>query len=170
MSGIALPFSSSTCSSRKVARSLRSLFCERLGRVLSERTETSPNPVVVVFDVENMSALNDALGRHVGDLLLQCIADRLKTRLGQSENVAHLSGATFVCLMTGADENDVRQIHARVADIFSEAFLLEGRHLPITVICGVAIFPENGGDAATLVQNAEAALKAAKAKDVSATH
>jgi diguanylate cyclase (GGDEF)-like protein len=141
----------------------RPLFCERLARTLSDHNPEAPNPVVVVFDVESMSALNDALGRHVGDLLLQCIADRLKTRLGQSESVAHLSGATFVCLMPGMEGNDIRQMHTRVAEIFAEAFLLEGRQVPVTVICGVAIFPENGSDAATLVQNAEAALKAAKA-------
>jgi predicted signal transduction protein with EAL and GGDEF domain len=38
-----------------------------------------PNPTVVVFDVEHMSAINDALGRHVGDLPLKCIADRVKS-------------------------------------------------------------------------------------------
>jgi diguanylate cyclase (GGDEF)-like protein len=141
----------------------RPLFCERLGRALADPDRESPHPPLVVFDVEHMSALNDALGRHVGDRLLQCIADRLKGRIGQSEYVAHLGGATFACLIAGVDGTDLRQMHGRLADIFSEPFMLEGRQLPISVTCGVAVFPENGGDAATLVQNAEAALKAAKA-------
>jgi diguanylate cyclase (GGDEF)-like protein len=140
----------------------RALFCERLTRMLGAEQPPSQNPTIVVFDVEHMSALNDALGRHVGDLLLQCIADRLKGRLGGSDYVAHLGGATFGCVMNDVNGNDLRQTHARVADLFSEPFPLEGRQLPISVISGVAVFPENGGDAATLVQNAEAALKAAK--------
>ena len=141
----------------------RPLFCERLGRTFGDPGRDFPHPALVVFDVEHMSALNDALGRHVGDRLLQCIADRLKSWLGQSEYVAHLGGATFGCLITEVDGNDLRLVHARINETFSEPFMLEGRSLPISVTCGVAVFPENGGDAATLVQNAEAALKAAKA-------
>jgi diguanylate cyclase (GGDEF)-like protein len=140
----------------------RPLFCERLGRVLANANAES-HPPVVVFDVEHMSALNDALGRHVGDLLLQCIAERLKGRLGQSEYVAHLGGATFACFLDDADGNDLRQVHGRIAEIFSEAFMLDGRYLPISVTCGVAVHADDGAEAATLVQNAEAALKAAKA-------
>jgi diguanylate cyclase (GGDEF)-like protein len=140
----------------------RALFCERLGRFLADPNRVAVRPTVVVFDVEHMSALNDALGRHVGDLLLQCIADRLKGRLGHSEYAAHLGGATFACLIHDVDGNDLRRVHGRVTDFFDDAFPLEGRELPISVISGVAVFPENGSDAATLVQNAEAALKAAK--------
>jgi diguanylate cyclase (GGDEF)-like protein len=140
----------------------RPLFCERLTRMLGAEQGASPQPTIVVFDVEHMSALNDALGRHVGDLLLQCIADRLKSRLGGSDFVAHLGGATFACVLRDVNGSDLRKTHAHVAALFSEPFPLEGRQLPISVISGVAVFPENGGDAATLVQNAEAALKAAK--------
>ena len=141
----------------------RALFCERLGRMLTDPNREAPHPSVVVFDVEHMSALNDALGRHMGDLLLQCIADRLKERLGSGEHVAHLAGGTFACMIPQLDGTDLKQVHARIADVFAEAFLLDGRQLPISVTSGVAVFPENGGDAAMLVQNAEAALKAAKA-------
>ncbi len=141
----------------------RALFCERIGRMLNDRERSDPNPTIIVFDVEHMSALNDALGRHVGDLLLQCIADRMKSRVGHSEYVAHLGGATFACLLPELDGTDLRLVQARVAGLFADPFPLEGRQLPISVIAGVAAYPENGGDAATLVQNAEAALKAAKA-------
>jgi diguanylate cyclase (GGDEF)-like protein len=140
----------------------RPLFCERLGRVLAN-ANPELHPAIVVFDVEHMSALNDALGRHVGDLLLQCIAERLKGRLGQSEHVAHLGGATFACFVDDVDGNDQRQVHGRISDLFSEPFMLDGRYLPISVTCGVAVYAEDGAEAATVVQNAEAALKAAKA-------
>jgi EAL domain-containing protein (putative c-di-GMP-specific phosphodiesterase class I) len=65
--------------------------------------------------------------------------------------------------MPGVEGDDVRNMHARMSDIFAEPFTVEGRQLPISVKSGVASFPENGSDAAMLVQNAEAALKAAKA-------
>src|SRR5512138_1532074 len=113
--------------------------------MLSGEPCQTPNPTIVVFDVEHMSALNDALGRHVGDLLLQCIADRLKSHLGGSDFVAHMGGATFACVMRDVKGSDLRETHARIAELFSEPFPLEGRQLPISVISGVAVFPENGG-------------------------
>ena len=47
-----------------------------------------------------MSAINDAFGRHVGDLLLQCVADRLKQHFDGTDHLAHLGGGTFAALFT----------------------------------------------------------------------
>jgi len=141
----------------------RSLFCERIGRVLGARDAVPPRASVLVFDIEQLSTLNDAFGRHVGDLLLQCVADRLKDRLQGTDRAAHLSGGTFAALLTTESGNELRQLRAQVAELFAEAFVIHGRQIPVSVCSGIAIYPENGRDAATLLQNAEAALKTAKA-------
>jgi diguanylate cyclase (GGDEF)-like protein len=141
----------------------RPLFCERLGRVLLEAGLEPSLPAVVVFDIEHMSALNDAFGRHVGDQLLQCVADRLRTHFS-GEQIAHLGGGTFAgVFMSRVEEADVKPLQARIGDVFAEPFVMGGRQIPVSVKSGVAVHPENGQDADTLVQNAEAALKAAKA-------
>ena len=140
----------------------RALFCERLGRVLSAGDHPSQTPAsVLVFDIEQLSTLNDAFGRHVGDLLLQCVAERLKDRL--HDRAAHLSGGTFATLFHSEPGNELRQLRTQMAELFAEPFLIEGRQIPVSLRSGVAIYPENGQDAGTLVQNAEAALKTAKA-------
>jgi diguanylate cyclase (GGDEF)-like protein len=140
----------------------RDLFCERLGRALVAGEHEPALPTsVVVFDIEQMSTLNDAFGRHVGDLLLQCVAARLKDRL--HDGAAHLSGGTFATLFPVEPGNELRQLRARMAELFADPFIIEGRHIPVSMRAGVAIHPENGEDAGTLVQNAEAALKTAKA-------
>jgi diguanylate cyclase (GGDEF)-like protein len=118
---------------------------------------------VLVFDVEQLSALNDAFGRHVGDLLLQCVADRLRDRLDSTERAAHLNGGTFAALFAAESGNELRYLRSQVAEMFAEPFLIQGRLIPVSVRSGVATYPENGEDAGTLVQNAEAALKTAKA-------
>ncbi len=141
----------------------RSLFCERVGRVLGVRDNEPPRASVLVFDVEQLSALNDAFGRHVGDLLLQCVADRLKDRLGSTDRVAHLTGGTFAALFSADSGNELRHLRAQVAEMFAEPFLIQGRQIPVSVRSGIATYPDNGQDAGTLVQNAEAALKTAKA-------
>jgi diguanylate cyclase (GGDEF)-like protein len=142
----------------------RALFCERVGRAVASRNgEPPPRESVVVFDIEQLSTLNDAFGRHVGDLLLQCVADRLKDRLHGTDRAAHLSGGTFAALVTAESGNELRQLRMLVTELFGEPFVIQGRQIPVSVCSGIAIYPENGRDAATLVQNAEAALKTAKA-------
>jgi diguanylate cyclase (GGDEF)-like protein len=142
----------------------RPLFCERLSRLLSS-DGAAPRPTVAVFDIEHMSAINDSLSRPVGDLLLQSIADRLKQHLGGTEHLAHLGGGTFasvICQPMLADDA-LQSLQDQVTAVFNEPFHIEGKDIPVTVKSGFARYPDNGEDANSLVQNAEAALKTAKA-------
>ncbi|MEP7247518.1 MAG: GGDEF domain-containing protein, partial [Gammaproteobacteria bacterium] len=142
----------------------RPLFCERLVRVLTDPKTPTPNPAVVVLDIEQMSALNDAFGRHVGDLLLQCVSDRLKRQFADGEHVAHLGGGTFVAVLASESDagTDLKTMQARLTQMFAEPFALEGRTIPVSVKAGFSVYPQNGEDADTLVRNAEAALQATK--------
>jgi EAL domain-containing protein (putative c-di-GMP-specific phosphodiesterase class I) len=80
-----------------------------------------------------------------------------------TDRVAHLNGGTFAALFTTEAGNELRQLRAQVVDMFSEPFQIQGRQIPVSVRSGIAVYPENGQDASTLLQNAEAALKTAKA-------
>lgn len=141
----------------------RSLLCERLSRMLAVPTDGSIHASVVVFDIEHMSAINDSFGRHIGDLLLQRIADRLKRHSEETEHLAHLGGGTFVMVVQGdAAKAGVRALQEQLDSIFRKPFSIEGTEIPAAVKAGIATHPQNGSDANTLVQNAEAALKAAK--------
>ena len=142
----------------------RSLFCERLSRMLVRGTERPPRQAVVVFDVDHLSVTNDAFGRNVGDHLLQGVAERLKAQFPDTERLAHLAGGTFVAavsLQTGSDR-ELQEIHRDVMRIFEQPFATEGRQIAVTAKCGFALFPDNGREPNQLVQNAEAALKEAK--------
>ncbi len=142
----------------------RALFCERIGRLLGRSDRRLPRLAVNVFDIDHLSVINDRFGRHVGDRLLQCVADRLKAHWSDTERLAHLGGGTFVSV-TAVGENtqqELRELHQDVARLFAGPFLFDGHEISITVKCGIACYPENGGEANELVQNAEAALKEAK--------
>jgi diguanylate cyclase (GGDEF)-like protein len=119
----------------------------------------------VVFDVDHLSVINDSFGRNVGDRLLQGVAERLKALFPDTERLAHLAGGMFlaaVSLQTGSDR-ELQEIHRDVMRIFERLFVIEGRQIAVTAKCGFALFPENGREPNQLVQNAEAALKEAKA-------
>ncbi len=113
--------------------------------------------------------INDKFGRHTGDRLLQCVAERLKRDFPDSEQLAHLGGGTFVsmtALPAGAADNP--HYHEQLNRIFERPFSVDGQEIVARIKSGVACYPEDGREPNELVQNAEAALKEAKTS-VSAT-
>jgi diguanylate cyclase (GGDEF)-like protein len=142
----------------------RALFCERLSRLLKEGTEGAPRLAVTVLDIEHLSVINDAFGRHTGDRLLQCVADRLKRRFPDTEHLAHLGGGTFVSVSTAPPhtEDEARILHDDLTHSLDRPFSVDGREIAVKVKTGVACYPEDGVESHALVQNAEAALKGAK--------
>jgi diguanylate cyclase (GGDEF)-like protein len=143
----------------------RALFCERLSRLLVRGAESLPRLAVTVFDIDHLAVVNDSFGRHTGDRLLQCVADRLKTYFPDSDQLAHLGGGTFVC-MQALPRNAAETASSPHEDlshrIFDRPFDVDGREIITRVRSGVACYPDDGREAHTLVQNAEAALKEAK--------
>jgi len=142
----------------------RTLFCERLGRLLARGGDGASRIAVEVFDLDHLSVINDSHGRHTGDRLLQCVAERLKAQCPDTERLAHLGGGTFVVVVPlgSSAEGDLRQLHRDVMRLFEQPFPIDGRDVAVTARCGFAFYPDNGRDANQLVQNAEAALKEAK--------
>lgn len=142
----------------------RTLFCERLGRLLARGGDRASRFAVEVFDLDHLSVINDSHGRHTGDRLLQCVAERLKVHCPDTERLAHLGGGTFVMVVPlgSSAEGDLRQLHRDVMRLFEQPFPIDGRDIAVTARCGFAFYPDNGRDANQLVQNAEAALKEAK--------
>src|SRR5882724_5351314 len=142
----------------------RALFCERLSRLLKRGTESLPRLMVAVFDIEHLSVINDSFGRHTGDRLLQCVADRLKGHFPDTEQLAHLGGGTFVSMRALPErvEDEDRALHRDFARLFDRPFSVDGHEIVAKIKTGVACYPEDGQEPNELVQNAEAALKEAK--------
>jgi diguanylate cyclase (GGDEF)-like protein len=144
----------------------RGLFCERLSRLLTRGAERLPRLAVTVLDIDHLSVINDSMGRHAGDRLLQCVADRLKGHFPDTEQLAHLGGGTFACLnaLPVRSESEIHTLHADITQLFDRPFTVDGRAVVATIKCGLACYPEDGTEPNQLVQNAEAALKEAKAQ------
>jgi diguanylate cyclase (GGDEF)-like protein/PAS domain S-box-containing protein len=140
----------------------RALFCERVDEALRNRVEPEGAPTVVAFDVMHLSNVNDTFGRHVGDLLLQRVAEQLKHHLEDDTRVGYLGGGTFV-LVLPQDEASAESVTTFLeSTVFRDVFKIEGRAIRASSKSGIARYPLDGEDASTLVQRAEAALKRAK--------
>jgi diguanylate cyclase (GGDEF)-like protein len=142
----------------------RGLFCERLARALGRHAGESQEVVVVVFDIERLGAINDSLGRHVGDRVVEFVADALRSHFGGTEWLAHLEGGNFAAVVFDCTsyEEAVRLIHDRITAAFGKPLALAGHDIQVSVTAGLARYPENGADAEALLQNAEAALHKAR--------
>jgi diguanylate cyclase (GGDEF)-like protein len=144
----------------------RPLFCERLARMVDQSAARHARLVVAAVDIERLSLINDSFGRRTGDLLLQHVADRLKRRFPQTEQIAHFGGGTFAVVRDpGARSVEETLAAAREHGmaLFDEPFVIENREIPVAVRSGLTVFPEQGRDAHALVHQAEVALHSARA-------
>jgi diguanylate cyclase (GGDEF)-like protein len=142
----------------------RPLFCERLAQRLGDDAANGNGRTVVVFDVQKLGAINDSLGRYVGDRLIEKVAVRLKQAYPDPECVAYFGGGTFAVMLAevGSTTDTGRIMQNAAAQTFVEPFYIEGHELRISIRSGLAFYPHDADSADALVQDAEAALKAAR--------
>jgi diguanylate cyclase (GGDEF)-like protein/PAS domain S-box-containing protein len=142
----------------------RMLFHERLGQAVEQARRDQQGLALALIDVERFKAINDSLGKQVGDRVLQELGVRLQNAAGDIQRVARLGSDLFGLLFGPiADAEEVaRRIEAGARALFSAPIQLDGRELRIAAKAGLAVFPGDGADADALLRNAEAALKRAK--------
>jgi PAS domain S-box-containing protein/diguanylate cyclase (GGDEF)-like protein len=141
----------------------RAMFVERLEDLLRHGLGPTVRPTVVAFDVDRLSHVNDSFGRHVGDLLLQKVAERVKHQLDDDDRVGYLGGGTFAMVVPLPETSEENATALLESTVFRDAFEIEGHTLRVSFKSGIARFGGAGDDANALVQRAEAALKQAKA-------
>lgn len=137
----------------------RMLFHERLSLALTNAQQRQGMLAVMFMDLDRFKTINDTLGHAVGDRLLQDVAERLTTCLREGDSVARWGGDEFTLLLpqiTSVKEADI--IAQRILAALKPVFQLESHQLYITNSIGIALYPNDGEDAETLLKNADAAL------------
>ncbi|MBI4290021.1 MAG: EAL domain-containing protein [Betaproteobacteria bacterium] len=142
----------------------RTLFHERLDQNIQAAEREQQKFALLLLDIEHFKTINDTLGRHAGDDLLEQIADRIARCEGESKRIARVGADQFVtiCTEVKTEEALARRVEEKLSKWFGQSFRLDDTALRISGKVGVAIYPDDGRDADTLFRNAEAALKKAK--------
>jgi len=140
----------------------RRWFDRELRRAIEEARETGGTLALLVIDLDHFKELNDTLGHHAGDRVLAQLGPRIRTALRTDDHVARLGGDEFAVLLPGAGAAD--GAGERIAEALSQRFTVEGIELQIAASIGVALFPEHGHDAETLLQRADVAMYQAKSR------
>jgi diguanylate cyclase (GGDEF)-like protein len=140
----------------------RAIFCAQVDELLSRGAPGQENPVIVALDVHHLHDINDLFGRNVGDVLLRQVAERLRDFAGDEKRVGYVGAGTFLLAepnLASAEESIASLLEETV---FSRPFVVSSHTLRASCRSGVARYPADGVNGATLAQNAEAALKRAK--------
>jgi diguanylate cyclase (GGDEF)-like protein len=144
----------------------RALFSERIQYALYDAEDDGREVAVLLMDLDRFKEINDTLGHHCGDLLLQELGSRLKTALRESDTVARLGGDEFGILLPSIpDRRVINEIVERIRTAVEEPFNLQGLPLAIETSIGVSIYPDHADDVDTLMQRADVAMYQAKSKN-----
>ena len=122
-----------------------------------------PKGAVILMDLDRFKDVNDTLGHHNGDLLLERVASRLKTAASASALVARLGGDEFAILLPGVSDRQAATPVARhILKVLEEPVVVGGLALQIEASLGIAMFPENGSTPDAILRAADVAMYIAK--------
>jgi diguanylate cyclase (GGDEF)-like protein len=143
----------------------RRSFLERVAQYMLSAADAGHKMAVFLIDLERFKKLNDSLGRPAGDALLKQIAEWLGQNVENVNLVARLDADHFAVVLpkVAYEANVARLLEKMIAAFMKHEFSLNDAVYRMAAKIGVAVFPDDGTDADTLYNNAEAALKKAKA-------
>ncbi len=141
----------------------RSLLQDRLRQAILTAASYNTRLAVAFIDLDRFKFINDSLGHHVGDELLKAMANRFHACVKERDTVARLGGDEFVLLLNSPGSADeVRLILERMLSTVTQPWLTEHGEYQITCSIGVALYPDDGADAQTLLKHADSAMYRAK--------
>jgi len=140
----------------------RAAFVEHLTRTIDAAKVNEESFAVLSIDLDRFKEVNDMFGHAVGDDVLRELSQQLRALAGEAF-LARLGGDEFTLITPNGDHPALAEILARrLHAAFATDLELNGQHLRLGISIGIAIFPADGTDATTLLNNADAALSRAK--------
>ena len=142
----------------------RTLFLERVAQYMRSAAAAGHQLAIGLMDLERFKSINDSLGQSNGDALLRHVAEWLTQKTGDAGLVARIDADHFAIVLpeVKTDGNLVKLVEGMVAAFLEHPFHLNDAVFRIGIKAGIALFPDDGDDAAALFMNAEVALKMAK--------
>jgi diguanylate cyclase (GGDEF)-like protein len=139
----------------------RALLLVRLRQALDAR-HPDGQVALLMLDLDHFKEINDTLGHPVGDELLKLVSARLVSTIRTGDTVARLGGDEFAVVVRDATAEGAVDMAQRLNASLSEAFRLVEVSLNVEASIGIALSPDHGADAETLIRRADVALYAAK--------
>ncbi len=153
----------------------RNSFKDHLAQAVAHAQRHRRYVATLFLDLDRFKRINDTFGYKVGDLLLQSVAERIQEGVRKSDkaarhveaqfshSVSRLGGDEFTILLPEIRHvQDSANVAKRILDTLSRPLVIAGHEIFITGSIGITVYPMDGGDADTLLKNADAAMYSAK--------
>ncbi|MEO8922189.1 MAG: GGDEF domain-containing protein [Caldimonas sp.] len=141
----------------------RALMLDRLESALAMARRRGTRAAVLFVDLDDFKKINDTLGHAVGDDVMQWVARRLEAVVRHSDTVSRHGGDEFLVLLTEISvASDAEPIAEKILSALAAPCGLDSHVLHLSASIGIAIFPEDGDDSATLIGCADAAMYRSK--------
>src|SRR6266851_5350926 len=141
----------------------RLLLNDRISQSISLARRQRKHIAVIFLDLDRFKYINDSLGHATGDRLLQSVSKRLLASVRASDTVSRQGGDEFVILLSEITHpEDAATSAKKILLSLSAPHFIEGQDLDIAGSIGISVYPEDGGDAETLIMNADTAMYHAK--------
>jgi diguanylate cyclase (GGDEF)-like protein/PAS domain S-box-containing protein len=141
----------------------RALLQERLAQSIVRSRRRKYHAGVLFVDLDRFKMVNDTLGHHQGDALIRQVGERLLACVRPGDTVGRIAGDEFALVLADmARPDDAALVAQKILDAIARPFDLGGNEAYVGASIGIAAFPDDGDDAATLLKNADIAMYRAK--------
>jgi diguanylate cyclase (GGDEF)-like protein/PAS domain S-box-containing protein len=141
----------------------RELFYDRLRQVLAQAKRDARLCALIFLDLDSFKEVNDTLGHHAGDLLLQAVAIRLKASVRETDTVSRFAGDEFTVLLPNLNEQNGAEVVAeKIITALAQPFILDGHEMHIGCSAGIAFYPADADSDEALIKCADTAMYEAK--------
>ncbi|GGN82019.1 hypothetical protein GCM10010112_59090 [Actinoplanes lobatus] len=141
----------------------RKQLLDRAETAVEIASSTGTRVGLLLLDLNGFKQVNDTVGHHAGDVLLQLVAKRLQGVVRRPDLVARLGGDEFSVLLTGdPDEKAAIAVGERICERLREPFDIEGEPVRIGASIGVALFPDHATEFEAMMREADAYMYQAK--------
>jgi diguanylate cyclase (GGDEF)-like protein/PAS domain S-box-containing protein len=142
----------------------RFFFADRLEERVAAAQASGAGFALCFIDLDRFNQINDSLGHTAGDDVLAHVADRLRRSASPSDLLARMGGDEFTIVLGDlSDAAEAARVAQRLLAALEEPILLDGNELFISASVGIAVYPNDGADATTLLKHADSAMYRAKA-------
>ena len=142
----------------------RALLHDRMLSAIQRAKRERGKMAALLIDLDHFKRINDSLGHHVGDQLLQVVSERILKCVRATDTVARMGGDEFAVVLSDiAADRDIEHVAAAMVETISAPLHIGGHELLVTPSIGVSRYPDDGEEIQPLLMNADSAMYRAKA-------
>lgn len=136
----------------------RALLNDRLGVAIEQAHRNGTPFALAMMDIDRFKQINDTMGHHIGDRIIQGFAERIGTCLRQTDTLARMGGDEFVLLLDDTDQPGAERVCQRIKESLTHPIETELRGIYVTSSVGISLCPRDGDDPHELLRCADVAL------------